>query len=98
MNSTLRVIQINKQGSATYVVVSDSNELERDSVEKNNLFREESEKFLQEKYEEYLSILSSTLDHQGETQGSAWIRVNPRTSGIIEMIAKEYGLKIESIS
>ncbi len=95
--STLRVIEISKQGHYTYVVVSDGKESERNSFEENNAFREESEKFLKEKYGEYLSISNSIIDHQGETVGNAWVSVTPKSDGIIEMIAEEYGLEIEVV-
>lgn len=94
--STLRVIQIIKRGLHTYIIVSDGRESERDSsFEGNELFKKLCEDFLHEKYGDHISILSSTIDHMGGTQGSAWVKVDPKTSGILEMIAEEYGLTIE---
>lgn len=97
--STLRVIQISKQGIHTYIVISDNKESEHDSsLEENEKFKELCEDFLREKYEDHISILSTVIDHQAENPGSAWVRVDPKTSGIIEMIAEEYGLTIERTS
>jgi hypothetical protein len=93
--STLRVIQISKQGTHTYVIVSDDKELERSSFEENDAFRKESEDFIKEKYGEYLSVSTCFLDHVGDTYGSAWVKVDPITPGILETIAEKYSLEIE---
>lgn len=99
MSSTLRVKEVNQTSTGNYLVVTDDKESERDSsLEENKKFKELCEDFLREKYEDHISILSTVIDHQGETRGSAWVRIDPKTPGILETIAEDYGLSIQKTS
>ena len=91
---TIKIIGITIQTSKNYLIVADGQEAIRVDAQEIGSFKEEAESFVRKKYGEHLDIQDVTIDFQSEDQGAAWVEISPRTDGILNSIAEDYGITI----
>jgi|GEM_PF-1884222 len=91
----INIIEIITQASKIYLLVADGQEAIRIDEQEVASFKGQAEFFVRKKYGHFLDIQNVSIDFQGETQGAAWVEIYPKSDGILESIAEEYGINIE---